>query len=191
MGYMLVTAVLVVTLGRLGDMYGRVKIYNAGFAIFTVTSIILSLDPFDGGGGALWLIGWRVVQAVGGAMLMANSAAIITDAFPAEQRGMALGVNIVSALAGSFIGLVLGGVLAEWDWRSIFWVNIPVGRARHHLGVPVAARHRRPPQGKDRLVGQRDLRGRAHGRACRHHVRHPAVRRAHHGLDQPVGAGRG
>jgi MFS family permease len=127
MGYMLVTAVLVVTLGRLGDMYGRVKIYNAGFAIFTVTSVILSLDPFDGGRGALWLIGWRVVQAVGGAMLMANSAAIITDAFPAAQRGMALGVNIVSALAGSFIGLVAGGVLAEWDWRSIFWVNIPLG----------------------------------------------------------------
>jgi MFS family permease len=127
MGYMLVTAVLVVTLGRLGDMYGRVKIYNAGFAIFTITSIILSLDPFDSGGGAIWLIGWRVLQAVGGAMLMANSAAIITDAFSAEQRGMALGVNIVSALAGSFIGLVLGGVLAEWDWRSIFWVNIPLG----------------------------------------------------------------
>ncbi|GAA0536222.1 MFS transporter [Paractinoplanes ferrugineus] len=127
MGYMLVTAVLVVTLGRLGDMYGRVKIYNAGFAIFTITSVILSLDPFDGGGGAIWLIGWRVLQAVGGAMLMANSAAIITDAFPAEKRGMALGVNIVSALAGSFIGLVLGGLLAEWDWRSIFWVNIPLG----------------------------------------------------------------
>src|SRR3954453_14505986 len=127
MGYMLVSAVLVVTLGRLGDMYGRVRIYNLGFALFTVTSIALSLDPFDGGTGAMWLIGWRVLQAVGGAMLMANSAAIITDAFPAEQRGMALGVNIVSALAGSFIGLVLGGVLAEWDWRSIFWVNIPLG----------------------------------------------------------------
>ncbi|HEV7963639.1 MAG TPA: MFS transporter [Actinoplanes sp.] len=143
MGYMLVTAVLVVTLGRLGDMYGRVKIYNAGFAIFTVTSVILSLDPFTGGGGALWLIGWRVLQAVGGAMLMANSAAIITDAFSAKQRGMALGVNIVSALAGSFIGLVAGGVLAEWDWRSIFWVNIPLGvlgtvwayRSLHDTGV--------------------------------------------------------
>ncbi|AGZ38869.1 MFS transporter [Actinoplanes friuliensis] len=143
MGYMLVTAVLVVTLGRLGDMYGRVKIYNLGFAIFTVTSVILSLDPFDGGGGALWLIGWRVLQAVGGAMLMANSAAIITDAFPAKQRGMALGVNIVSALAGSFIGLVAGGVLAEWDWRSVFWVNIPLGvlgtvwayRSLHDSGV--------------------------------------------------------
>ncbi|MFG1605362.1 MFS transporter [Actinoplanes sp. NPDC049265] len=143
MGYMLVTAVLVVTLGRLGDMYGRVRIYNAGFAIFTLTSIVLSLDPFDGSGGALWLIGWRVVQAIGGAMLMANSAAIITDAFPARQRGMALGVNIVSALAGSFIGLVAGGVLAEWDWRSVFWVNIPLGilgtvwayRSLHDSGV--------------------------------------------------------
>ncbi|MBR7836515.1 MFS transporter [Actinospica durhamensis] len=127
MGYMLVTAVLVVTLGRLGDMYGRVKLYNMGFAIFTVCSIILSVDPFSGGHGALWLIGWRVVQAVGGSMLMANSAAIITDAFPANERGMALGINIVAALAGSFIGLVLGGVLSSWDWRSIFWVNVPIG----------------------------------------------------------------
>jgi MFS family permease len=127
MGYMLVSAVLVVTLGRLGDMYGRVRIYNAGFALFTVTSIALSLDPLDGGGGALWLIGWRVLQAVGGAMLMANSAAILTDAFPAAQRGMALGVNIVAGIAGSFIGLVLGGVLAEWNWRAIFWVNVPIG----------------------------------------------------------------
>ncbi|MER7276467.1 MFS transporter [Dactylosporangium sp. NPDC000244] len=127
MGYMLVSAVLVVTLGRLGDMYGRVRIYNLGFALFTITSIALSLDPFDGGGGALWLIGWRVLQAVGGAMLMANSAAILTDAFPAAQRGMALGVNIVAGIAGSFIGLVLGGLLAEWNWRAIFWVNVPIG----------------------------------------------------------------
>ncbi|MEC3992364.1 MFS transporter [Actinacidiphila sp. DG2A-62] len=127
MGYMLVTAVLVVTLGRLGDILGRVKIYNAGFLIFTVTSVILSVDPMHGGGGALWLIGWRVAQAVGGSMLMANSAAIITDAFPARQRGMALGVNMVAGIAGSFIGLVLGGLLAEWNWRSIFWVNVPIG----------------------------------------------------------------
>ncbi len=127
MGYMLVTAVLVVTLGRLGDMYGRVRIYNAGFALFTLTSVVLALDPWGGGRGALWLIGWRVVQAVGGSMLMANSAAIITDAFPAAQRGMALGINIVAAIAGSFIGLVLGGVLADWDWRSVFWVNVPIG----------------------------------------------------------------
>ncbi|MER7916159.1 MULTISPECIES: MFS transporter [unclassified Streptomyces] len=127
MGYMLVTAVLVVALGRLGDMMGRVRIYNAGFLIFTITSVILSLDPFHGGSGALWLIGWRIVQAVGGSMLMANSAAILTDAFPARQRGMALGVNMVAGIAGSFLGLVLGGVLVTWNWRSIFWVNVPIG----------------------------------------------------------------
>jgi MFS family permease len=112
MGYMLVTAVLVVTLGRLGDMYGRVKIYNAGFAVFTVASVALALTPMSGSAGALWLIGFRVVQGVGGAMIMANSTAIITDAFPARQRGTALGVNQVAGLAGSFIGLVLSGVLA-------------------------------------------------------------------------------
>ncbi|MBA9050004.1 MFS transporter [Streptomyces griseofuscus] len=127
MGYMLVTAVLVVALGRLGDMMGRVRIYNAGFLIFTITSVILSLDPFHGGSGALWLIGWRIVQAIGGSMLMANSAAILTDAFPARQRGMALGVNMVAGIAGSFLGLVLGGVLVTWNWRSIFWVNVPIG----------------------------------------------------------------
>ncbi|MEV4756733.1 MFS transporter [Micromonospora sp. NPDC049559] len=148
MGYMLVTAVLVVTLGRLGDMYGRVRIYNAGFALFTITSIVLSLDPLDGGGGALWLIGWRVLQAVGGSMLMANSAAIITDVFPAKQRGTALGINIVAGIAGSFIGLVLGGVLSEWNWRSVFWVNVPIGiigtvwayRSLRDAGVRVKAR---------------------------------------------------
>jgi MFS family permease len=127
MGYRLVQAVLVVTLGRLGDMFGRVRIYNAGFVVFTIASILLSFDPFEGGHGALWLIGWRVLQAIGGSMLMANSAAILTDAFPAEQRGMALGVNQVSGLAGQFIGLVAGGVLAVIDWRAVFWVNVPVG----------------------------------------------------------------
>ena len=127
MGYRLVQAVLVVTLGRLGDMFGRVRIYNAGFAVFTAASILLSFDPFIGGSGALWLIGWRVLQAVGGSMLTANSAAILTDAFPAERRGFALGINQVAALAGQFIGLVAGGLLAAWDWRAVFWVNVPVG----------------------------------------------------------------
>jgi MFS family permease len=127
MGYLLVTAVLVVTLGRLGDILGRVRIYNLGFVVFTLASVALSLDPAHGAGGALWLIIWRLVQAVGGAMLMANSAAIITDAFPAEQRGMALGVNQIAALAGQFIGLVLGGVLSVWDWRAVFWINVPFG----------------------------------------------------------------
>jgi MFS family permease len=127
MGYRLVQAVLVVTVGRLGDMYGRVRIYNAGFAVFTVASVLLSFDPFDGGHGAMWLIGWRVLQAVGGSMLTANSAAILTDAFPEEQRGFALGINQVAGLAGMFIGLVAGGLLSAWDWRAVFWVNVPVG----------------------------------------------------------------
>src|SRR5215472_13702700 len=126
-GYLLVTAVLVVTLGRLGDMFGRVRIYNLGFVVFTLTSIALSVDPLTGPAGALWLILWRIAQAFGGAMLMANAAAILTDAFPARQRGMALGINQISGISGQFIGLMLGGVLAAWDWRAVFWVNVPIG----------------------------------------------------------------
>jgi MFS family permease len=127
MGYRLVQAVLVVNVGRLGDMFGRVRIYNAGFVVFTAASILLSFDPFYGGRGAMWLIGWRVLQAVGGSMLMANSAAILTDAFPADQRGFALGTNQIAGLAGMFVGLVAGGLLAAIDWRAVFWVNVPVG----------------------------------------------------------------
>ena len=127
MGYRLVQAVLVVTVGRLGDMFGRVRIYNSGFAVFTAASILLSFDPYQGAHGALWLIGWRVLQAIGGSMLTANSAAILTDAFPADQRGLALGINQVAAIAGQFIGLVAGGLLAALDWRAVFWVNVPVG----------------------------------------------------------------
>lgn len=127
MGYMLVQAVLVVTLGRLGDMYGRVKIYNLGFAVFTVASLLLSFDPLTGAKGALWLIGWRLLQAFGGSMLTANSAAILTDAFPSNQRGLALGINQIAGLSGQFIGLVAGGLLAIIDWRAVFWVNVPVG----------------------------------------------------------------
>jgi MFS family permease len=127
MGYLLVQSVLVVTLGRLGDMFGRVKIYNLGFVVFTLASIALSLDPLTAGAGALWLIGWRVGQAFGGAMLMANSAAILTDAFPANQRGMALGINQIAGISGQFVGLLLGGLLAAWDWRAVFWINVPIG----------------------------------------------------------------
>src|SRR5258706_11020973 len=122
MGFLLVSAVLVVAFGRLGDMFGRVRLYNLGFMVFTLASIALSLDPFQHASGALWLIGWRVVQALGGAMVFANSTAILTDAFPARQRGMALGINQVAAIAGSFIGLVLGGVLARRDRRAGLWV---------------------------------------------------------------------
>jgi MFS family permease len=126
-GYLLVQSVLVVTLGRLGDMFGRVRIYNLGFVVFTLASIALSLDPLTSQAGALWLIGWRFVQAFGGAMLMANAAAILTDAFPANQRGMALGINQIAGISGQFVGLLLGGVLAAWDWRAVFWVNVPIG----------------------------------------------------------------
>src|SRR6476469_1540085 len=127
MGYRLVQSVLVVTLGRIGDMYGRVRVYNFGFTVFTVASILLSFDPFAGAAAGQWLIGWRLLQAVGGSMLTAHSAAILTDAFPPDRRGFALGFNQVAALAGQFIGLVAGGLLAAWDWRAVFWVNVPVG----------------------------------------------------------------
>ena len=127
LGYLLVQSVLVVTLGRLGDMFGRVKVYNLGFVVFTLASIALSLDPLTGTHGAMWLIGWRFVQAFGGAMLMANSAAILTDAFPANKRGMALGVNQIAGISGQFVGLLLGGLLAAWNWRLVFWVNVPIG----------------------------------------------------------------
>jgi MFS family permease len=127
MGYLLVTAVLVVTFGRLGDQYGRAKLFNLGFLIFTIASVACALVPDSGSAGAVEIIGLRVVQGVGGAMLMANSTAIITDAFRADRRGFALGVNQVAALAGSFLGLLIGGLLSEWHWRAVFWVSVPIG----------------------------------------------------------------
>ncbi|MEU5696683.1 MFS transporter [Actinosynnema sp. NPDC020468] len=127
MGFLVVTAVLVVSFGRLGDMYGRARMYNLGFAIFTVSSVFLAITWFRGDAAALWLIGWRVVQGVGGAFLMANSSAILTDAFPANQRGTALGINGVAAIAGSFLGLVIGGVLAPVNWNLVFLVSVPFG----------------------------------------------------------------
>jgi MFS family permease len=127
MGFMVVSAVLVVSFGRLGDMFGRVKMYNMGFAVFTVASIFLAATWMQGTPGALWLIIWRIVQGVGGAFLFANSTAILTDAFPANQRGTALGLNSIAAIAGSFLGLILGGVLAPVNWHLIFLVSVPVG----------------------------------------------------------------
>src|SRR5881398_1833761 len=127
LGFLVVIAVLVVSLGRLGDMYGRVKMFNLGFAVFTVFSILLSVTWLHGSAGALWLILMRVGQGVGGALLFANSSAILTDAFPPGQRGLAMGVNSIAAIAGSFIGLVLGGVLAPVSWRLVFLVSVPVG----------------------------------------------------------------
>ena len=127
LGYIIVTSVLVVTLGRLGDMYGRVRMYNLGFVIYTTASLLLTIDWMTGSVGADWLIGMRIVQGIGGAFLMANSAAILTDAFPANQRGRALGINSIAAIAGGFIGLVMGGILAPIDWRLVFLVSVPFG----------------------------------------------------------------
>ncbi len=127
LGFMVVMAVMVVSLGRVGDMFGRVRMYNLGFAVFTAGSILLSVTWMQGSAGALWMIVMRIVQGIGAAFLMANSSAILTDAFPAEQRGLALGINMVAAIAGSFIGLVLGGVLAPISWRLVFLVSVPFG----------------------------------------------------------------
>jgi len=127
MGFLVVSAVLVVSFGRLGDMFGRVRMYTLGFAIFSVASIFLTVTWMHGAQGAMWLIVWRVVQGIGGAFLFANSAAIVTDAFPANQRGTALGLNSIAAIAGSFIGLILGGVLAPVNWHLIFLVSAPIG----------------------------------------------------------------
>ena len=127
LGYLVVTAVLVVSLGRLGDMFGRVRMYNLGFAIFTLGALGATLTWSHGNSGALELIIMRMVQAVGGAMLMANSAAILTDAFPQNQRGMALGINQIAAMAGSFIGILVGGFLSQFSWRWVFFFNVPIG----------------------------------------------------------------
>jgi MFS family permease len=127
LGYLVVTSVLIVSLGRLGDMYGRVRIYNLGFVIYTVASLLLAVDWMTGQAGATYLIVFRIVQGLGGACLLANAAAIITDAFPSNQRGMALGINNIVGVSGMFVGLVLGGLLAPIDWRLVFLISVPVG----------------------------------------------------------------
>jgi len=127
LGYLVVSSVMIVSLGRLGDMYGRVKIYNLGFVIYTVASLLLTVDWMTGRDGATYLIVLRIVQGLGGACLLANAAAIITDAFPSNQRGMALGINNIVGVSGMFVGLVLGGILAPIDWRLVFLISVPVG----------------------------------------------------------------
>jgi MFS family permease len=127
LGFLVVTSVLVVSLGRLGDMFGRVRMFNLGFVIYTVASLLLSIDWLTGRAGAIYLIAFRVVQGIGSAFLLANSAAIITDAFPANQRGMALGINNIVGVSGVFVGLVVGGLLAPIDWRLVFLISVPVG----------------------------------------------------------------
>jgi MFS family permease len=148
MGFLLVTAVLVVSLGRVGDLYGRARMFNLGFAVFTFFSILLSVTFLTGVPGVLWIIVLRVFQGVGGALLFANSNAIITDAFPASERGRAMGINGVGAVSGSFLGLILGGVLAPVEWRLVFVVSVPFGllgtvwgyRRLRDTGVRVVAR---------------------------------------------------
>src|SRR3954453_18341943 len=125
--FLVVTAVRVVSLGPRGDVFGRVRMSNLGFAVFTLGSALLTVTWMTGTRAALWLIGMRVVQGIGGAMLFANSSAILTDAFPAHQRGLALGINGVAAIAGSFLGLVVGGMLAPIAWRLVFLVSVPIG----------------------------------------------------------------
>jgi MFS family permease len=127
LGYLIVGSVLIVSLGRLGDMFGRVRIYNLGFVVYTVASLLLTVDWMTGRAGATFLIVFRIVQGIGGACLMANAAAIITDAFPVGQRGMALGINNIVGVSGMFIGLVLGGLLAPINWRLVFLISVPVG----------------------------------------------------------------
>ncbi len=129
LGFLIVSSVLVVSLGRLGDLFGRVKMYNLGFVVYTAASLVLTLDPLDGRSGAMWLIVGRIAQGVGAAFLIANSAAILTDAFPTNQRGLALGINNIAGISGSFIGLILGGILGPIDWRLVFLVSVPFGIA--------------------------------------------------------------
>src|SRR5919199_4798144 len=126
LGYLVVSSVLIVSLGRLGDIFGRVRTYNLGFVIYTIASLLLTVDWLTGRAGATYLIVFRIVQGIGGACLLANAAAIITDAFPANQRGMALGINNIVGVSGFFIGLVLGGVLAPINWRLVFLISVPV-----------------------------------------------------------------
>ena len=183
LGFLIVTSVLVVSLGRLGDIYGRVRMYNLGFAVFTFFSLLLSITWMTGTAGGIWLIVMRIFQGVGAAMLMANSAAILTDAFPLDRRGFALGINQAAAISGTFIGLLLGGLLAPINWRLIFLVSVPIGLfatvwgyfSLEEVGARLAGAHR--------LGRQRHLRHRARPGHGRDHLRDRALR----GLDPWAG----
>ena len=187
LGYLVVSSVLIVSLGRLGDMYGRVRIYNLGFVIYTVASLLLAIDWMTGQAGAIYLIVFRIVQGVGGACLLANAAAIITDAFPANQRGMALGINNIVGVSGLFVGLVLGGLLAPIDWRLVFLISVPVGLFGTVWAYLKLEERSEPRPRLDRLVGQRHLRPRPGPGDGRGHLRHPPLRRH----ARPAGAARG
>lgn len=127
LGFMIVTSVLVVSLGRLGDMLGRVRMYNLGFVVYTFFSLLLSITWMSGTSAAIWLVVMRLFQGVGASFLIANSTAILTDAFPEHQRGMAIGINQIAGISGTFIGLILGGLLGPIQWRLIFIISVPIG----------------------------------------------------------------
>ena len=190
LSFLVVTSVLVVNLGRLGDIYGRVRMYNLGFAIFTFFSLLLTITWMSGAAAGLWLIVVRVFQGIGAAFLVANSSAILTDAFPEDQRGMALGINQAAAISGTFIGLVLGGVLAPINWRLIFLVSVPIGLFGTVWGYlqlrEVGRRTRAHIDWPGNLTFAFGLVSLMIG----HHLRHRAARGPHHGLDLSGGARR-
>jgi len=127
MGFSVVTATLLVSFGRISDIFGRVKLYNLGFAIFTAASILLYFTPGTGSTGIMIMIIFRMLQGIGSGFLFSNSTAIITDAFASNERGMAMGINQIAAIGGSLLGLILGGVLSAINWRLIFLVSVPIG----------------------------------------------------------------
>ncbi|BFH73809.1 MFS transporter [Sulfurisphaera javensis] len=126
-GYSIVSAILVINIGRISDIFGRVRMYNLGFAIFTIGSILLYITPGTGNIAALQLIIYRIIQGIGGSFLMANSAAVLSEAFPPNQRGFALGLNGVIGIFGGVAGIILGGILASIYWRDVFLVSVPIG----------------------------------------------------------------
>ena len=186
LGYLVVTSVLVVSFGQLGDLFGRVRMYTLGFAIYTVASLLLSIDWMTGEAGGLWLIGMRVVQGIGAAFIIANSAAILTDAFPATQRGFALGVNNIAGITGQFIGLVLGGLLAPINWRLVFLISVTFGSfgtAWSHLRL-----HEVGSRQRDRIDWAGNI-SFALGLVLlmvRSYLRHRALRQPGDGMDQPI-----
>ena len=187
LGYLVVSSVLIVSLGRLGDIYGRVKIYNLGFVIYTVASLLLAVDWMTGRAGATYLIVFRIVQGVGGACLLANAAAIITDAFPANQRGMALGINNIVGVSGLFVGLDPRRP-AGADRLAPGLPDLGPGRPlRHRLGLPQAGGAQQAAAGRDRLVGERHLRPRPGPGDGRGDLRDPPLRRLADRLGQPAG----
>ena len=148
-GYLLVITLLSTQVGRLGDMFGRVRMYEAGFAIFILGSLACALAWNEAA-----IIGFRVLQGIGGAFVTANSGAVIADLYPPERRGRAYGYNAVGWSLGAILGIVVGGIMVTYiSWRWIFWINVPIGAGALLLAVRVLhekgdrARRRLDPAG--------------------------------------------